>query len=243
MRVPVGGEALRALTFAERGQLLKALSKLIHAHRDELIELAIANGGNTRGDAKFDIDGASGTLAAYAELGIALGKTKFLVDGEAAQLTRSVRFVGQHIAVPRQGVAVHINAFNFPAWGLAEKAAVALLAGVPVITKPATSTALVAHRMIELVVEAKVLPDGRALVRRRLASAICSSHLERAGRARVHRLVATPARMLRGQERRGGAVGARQRRGRQLERRGARAATWRATPRATRSSSPTWCAT
>jgi oxepin-CoA hydrolase/3-oxo-5,6-dehydrosuberyl-CoA semialdehyde dehydrogenase len=155
-----GGEALRALTFAERGQLVKALSKLIHANRDELIALAIANGGNTRGDAKFDIDGASGTLAAYGEVGIALGKTKFLVDGEAAQLTRSVRFVGQHIAVPRQGVAVHINAFNFPAWGMMEKAAVALLAGVPVITKPATSTALVAHRMMELVVDAKILPDG-----------------------------------------------------------------------------------
>ncbi|HEX6836441.1 MAG TPA: 3,4-dehydroadipyl-CoA semialdehyde dehydrogenase [Polyangia bacterium] len=155
-----GGEALRALTFAERGQLVKALSKLVHAHRDELIALAIANGGNTRGDAKFDIDGASGTLAAYGEVGIALGKTKFLVDGEAAQLTRSVRFVGQHIAVPRQGVAVHINAFNFPAWGMMEKAAVALLAGVPVITKPATSTALVAARMMELVVDAKILPDG-----------------------------------------------------------------------------------
>jgi oxepin-CoA hydrolase/3-oxo-5,6-dehydrosuberyl-CoA semialdehyde dehydrogenase len=133
---------------------------LIHGHRDELIALAIANGGNTRGDAKFDIDGAAGTLAAYGEVGIALGKTKFLVDGEAAQLTRSVRFVGQHIAVPRRGVAVHINAFNFPAWGMMEKAAVALLGGVPVITKPATSTALVAARMMELVVESKILPDG-----------------------------------------------------------------------------------
>jgi 3,4-dehydroadipyl-CoA semialdehyde dehydrogenase len=155
-----GGAALRALTFTERGQLVKALSKLIHGHRDELIQLAIANGGNTRGDAKFDIDGASGTLAAYGEVGIALGKVRFLVDGEIGQLTRSVRFVGQHIAVPRQGVAVHINAFNFPAWGMMEKAAVALLAGVPVIAKPATSTALVAHRMMELVVESKLLPDG-----------------------------------------------------------------------------------
>jgi 3,4-dehydroadipyl-CoA semialdehyde dehydrogenase len=155
-----GGEALRALTFAERGQLVKAMSKVVHGHRDELIALAIANGGNTRGDAKFDIDGASGTLAAYGETGIALGKVKFLVDGDATQLTRSVRFVGQHIAMPRQGVAVHINAFNFPAWGMMEKAAVALLAGMPVITKPATSTALVAHRMMELIIEAKILPDG-----------------------------------------------------------------------------------
>src|SRR5437763_10962251 len=107
-----GGAALRALTFMERGQLVKAISKLIHAHRDELIALAIANGGNTRGDAKFDIDGAAGTLAAYGETGMALGKVKFLVDGDATQLTRSVRFVGQHIALPRHGVAVHINAFN-----------------------------------------------------------------------------------------------------------------------------------
>src|ERR1700744_1334990 len=149
----VGGQALRALTFAERGQLLKLLSKLVHAHRDELIALAIANGGNTRGDAKCDIDGGSGTLAAYADLGASIGDAKFLVDGEAAELERSVRFVGQHLAVPRQGVAVHVNAFNFPAWGMLEKAAVAILAGVPVISKPATSTALVAHRIAELIVE------------------------------------------------------------------------------------------
>jgi oxepin-CoA hydrolase/3-oxo-5,6-dehydrosuberyl-CoA semialdehyde dehydrogenase len=156
----VGGAALRALTFGERGQLVKALSKLIHAHRDELLDLAIANGGNTRSDAKFDVDGASGTLAAYGELGASVGATRFLVDGEGAQLTRSVRFYGQHIAVPRAGVAVHINAFNFPAWGFAEKAAVALLAGVPVVSKPATSTVLVAHRIVELIVEAKLLPEG-----------------------------------------------------------------------------------
>jgi 3,4-dehydroadipyl-CoA semialdehyde dehydrogenase len=154
------GAAFRQLTFAERGQLLKAFSKLIHAHRDELIGLAVANGGNTRSDAKFDIDGASGTLAAYAELGAQLGDVKFLTDGEGIQLTRSVRFWGQHIAVPRAGVAVHVNAFNFPAWGLAEKAAVALLAGMPVVSKPATATAMVAHRIVELVVENKVLPEG-----------------------------------------------------------------------------------
>ena len=154
------GATFRALTFADRGQLLKALSKLIHAHRDELIQLAVQNGGNTRSDAKFDIDGAAGTLAAYGELGAQIGAVQFLSDGEGIQLTRSVRFWGQHIAVPRAGVAVHINAFNFPAWGLAEKAAVALLAGVPVIEKPATATALVAHRLVELVVESKILPDG-----------------------------------------------------------------------------------
>jgi oxepin-CoA hydrolase/3-oxo-5,6-dehydrosuberyl-CoA semialdehyde dehydrogenase len=154
------GAIFRRLSFAERGLMLKAFSKLIHAHRDELIQLAVANGGNTRSDAKFDIDGASGTLAAYAELGAQLGDAKFLTDGEGIQLTRSVRFWGQHIAVPRAGVAVHINAFNFPAWGLAEKAAVALLAGMPVVEKPATATALVAHRIVELAVENKIVPEG-----------------------------------------------------------------------------------
>src|SRR6185437_7152674 len=128
-----GGTALRALTFAQRGELLRAMSRAIHTNRDALIELAIKNGGNTRSDAKFDIDGASGTLAAYADLGKELGDQRFLLDGEGVQLGRSPRFFGQHISVPRHGVAVHVNAFNFPAWGLGEKAACALLAGVPVI--------------------------------------------------------------------------------------------------------------
>src|SRR5262249_27214001 len=131
-----------------------------HAKRDELIGLAIANGGNTRGDAKFDIDGAIGTLAAYADLAPELGDTHVLADGDGTQLGRSARLFGQHFYVPRLGVAVHINAFNFPAWGLAEKAATALLAGMPVLSKPATSTALVAHRIVEILVDAKVLPEG-----------------------------------------------------------------------------------
>jgi oxepin-CoA hydrolase/3-oxo-5,6-dehydrosuberyl-CoA semialdehyde dehydrogenase len=155
-----GGTELRRMTFAERGLLLKAVSKLLHSHRDELIQLAIQNGGNTRSDAKFDIDGATGTLAAYGEIGAGIGNARWLTDGDVVQLTRSVRFVGQHIAVPRRGVAVHVNAFNFPAWNMMEKAAVALLAGVPVVEKPATATALVAHRILEILVDAKALPPG-----------------------------------------------------------------------------------
>jgi oxepin-CoA hydrolase/3-oxo-5,6-dehydrosuberyl-CoA semialdehyde dehydrogenase len=155
-----GGPALRALTFAERGELLRAFSRAIHAHRDELIEIGIKNAGNTRGDAKFDIDGASGTLAYYADLGKELGSERFLLDGEGVQLGRSPRFFGQHVSVPRHGVAVHVNAFNFPAWGLAEKAACALLAGMPVISKPATSTAMLAYRIMQIVVEQKILPPG-----------------------------------------------------------------------------------
>jgi oxepin-CoA hydrolase/3-oxo-5,6-dehydrosuberyl-CoA semialdehyde dehydrogenase len=155
-----GGPALRALSFAERGALLKEMAKAIQAHRDELLDLAVANGGNTRSDAKFDVDGAIFTLQTYAEIGASLGTAKFLIDGEGLQLARSPRFHGQHVNVPRHGVAVQINAFNFPAWGLAEKAASALLAGMPVLSKPATSSAMVAHRVMEILVEKKVLPEG-----------------------------------------------------------------------------------
>jgi 3,4-dehydroadipyl-CoA semialdehyde dehydrogenase len=155
-----GGPALRQMTFAERGGLLRAMSKAIHAGREELIALALANGGNTRSDAKFDIDGGTFTLASYADLGDKLGAKKLLVDGEGVQLGRTARLFGQHVWAPRRGVAVHVNAFNFPAWGLAEKAACALLAGMPVVCKPATATAMVTWRMVQMLIEAKVVPDG-----------------------------------------------------------------------------------
>jgi oxepin-CoA hydrolase/3-oxo-5,6-dehydrosuberyl-CoA semialdehyde dehydrogenase len=152
------GPALRELTFAQRGELLRAWSKALHAARDELIGLAMENGGNTRGDAKFDVDGAIATLAHYGDLGAQLGSLHALRDGDAVQLGRTARYAGIHVWVPRDGIAVHINAFNFPAWGTCEKAACALLAGMPVISKPATSTALVAHRVAEIGVP--LLPAG-----------------------------------------------------------------------------------
>jgi oxepin-CoA hydrolase/3-oxo-5,6-dehydrosuberyl-CoA semialdehyde dehydrogenase len=155
-----GGAALRAMTFAERGELLRAMSRAIHGKRDELLALSVRNAGTTRSDAKFDVDGATGTLAYYADLGKELGATRVLEDGEAFQLARSPRLYGAHAWVPRRGVAVHINAFNFPAWGLGEKAACAILAGMPVFVKPATSTALVAFRIAQILVEERVLPDG-----------------------------------------------------------------------------------
>jgi oxepin-CoA hydrolase/3-oxo-5,6-dehydrosuberyl-CoA semialdehyde dehydrogenase len=156
----VGGPALRTMTFAERGALLKRMSAALHEAREELIELSIDNVGATRGDAKFDIDGGIGTLAFYAKLGETLGDRKVVVEGAGETLLRSPRFAGYHVRVPRTGVAVHINAFNFPVWGFAEKAACALLAGVPVITKPATSTALPAWRAIEIVIDKAQLPKG-----------------------------------------------------------------------------------
>lgn len=156
----VGGPALYAMTFAQRGDMLASMASAIHELRDEIIELALKNGGNTRGDAKFDFDGCTGTLQHYAELGRSLGSATMFTDGDPIRLARSPRYVGRHVLTSLSGVAVHINAFNFPAWGFGEKAAVALLAGLPVITKPATSTALVAERIIEKLVEKKVLPEG-----------------------------------------------------------------------------------
>lgn len=155
-----GGPALRDMTFGARGKLLKALSAAIHAHRDELIDISIRNAGTTRGDAKFDIDGATGTLAAYAQYGEQLGDRKILTDGESVQLGRGARFFGLHVYVPRLGAAVHINAFNFPAWNMMEKAACALLAGTPVIEKPGTPTAMVAWRIAQIIVQSGILPEG-----------------------------------------------------------------------------------
>ena len=155
-----GGPALRSLTFAERAEKLQALYDALFPHREEFIELSISNGGNTRNDAKFDVDGSTATLLSYVDVGAALGDRHLLNDGATTQIGRTPRYGGKHILSPLHGAAVHINAFNFPAWGMIEKAAVALLAGMPVISKPATSTALLAYRMTEVIVDSGVLPDG-----------------------------------------------------------------------------------
>jgi phenylacetic acid degradation protein PaaN len=155
----VGGPALRAMTFAERGELLKKMANVLHEHREELLTIAEKNNGGTRGDAKFDVDGATGTLASYARLGAKLGDQKLLVDGGVTRLSRA-RFVAHHVRMPRPGVAVHINAFNFPAWGTFEKVAVSILAGMPVVTKPATATSWLAWRMSQIIVDAEILPAG-----------------------------------------------------------------------------------
>ena len=156
----IGGPALRALSFRQRGALLQALARHLHGHREALLDLAVTSGGNTRGDAKFDVDGGLGVLAAYAELAETLPEDPWLLDGDAAALVRTSKVRAQHLLVPRRGLAVHINAFNFPAGGMLGKAAVALLAGMPVLSKPATSTSALAHRIAELIAEAKVLPEG-----------------------------------------------------------------------------------
>jgi oxepin-CoA hydrolase/3-oxo-5,6-dehydrosuberyl-CoA semialdehyde dehydrogenase len=155
-----GGPALRAMTFAERAVVLQGMYEALFACREEFIELSVLNGGNTRNDAKFDVDGATATLLAYVDVGKKLGDRQLINDGSTEQIGRTPRYGGKHIYSSLCGAAVHVNAFNFPAWGMIEKAAVALLAGMPVISKPATSTALLAHRMTEVLVESGALPDG-----------------------------------------------------------------------------------
>lgn len=156
----VGGEELRKLTYGQRAELLGKIADVLAARRDEWFEIARKNSGNTKADAMIDIDGSIGTLKYFAKIGAKLGDARMLRDGAPSRLARDPNFQGLHVGVPLDGVAVHINAFNFPAWGLWEKAAVSLLAGVPVLAKPATSTAWLAQEMVNAVIEAGILPPG-----------------------------------------------------------------------------------
>jgi len=155
-----GTAALQALTYAERATLLESVARVMQGHRDAYYDIATQNSGTVKGDSAVDIDGAIYTVGTYAKLGASLGAKRFLVDGEAARLGKDPLFQSQHVLVPSRGVALFINAFNFPAWGLWEKAAPALLSGVPVIVKPATATAWLTQRMVKDVVDAGVLPVG-----------------------------------------------------------------------------------
>lgn len=156
----VGGPVLRKMSYAQRAELLGKIAEALAARRDEWFEIARVNSGNTKADASIDVDGSIGTLKFYAKIGSKLGDARVLRDGGPMRLARDANFQGLHVGVPLDGVAVHINAFNFPAWGLWEKAAVSLLAGVPVLAKPATSTAWLAQEMVAAVIDAGILPDG-----------------------------------------------------------------------------------
>jgi oxepin-CoA hydrolase / 3-oxo-5,6-dehydrosuberyl-CoA semialdehyde dehydrogenase len=156
----VGGPNLRKLTFHERAGLLKALAKSLGGHKDELYALSYATGA-TKSDSWIDIDGGISTLFVYASKGTReLPDSRVYVDGSVEALSKSGSFVGQHIYVPLEGAAVHINAFNFPVWGMLEKLAPALLAGVPCIVKPATATSYLTERVVRRIVESEVLPEG-----------------------------------------------------------------------------------
>ena len=155
-----GGANLRKLTFHQRADLLKKLGQYIGERKDALYQLSL-HAGCTRNDAMIDVDGGIGTLMVYAGKGRReLPNAKFLMDGAIEPLGKGGTFAGQHIVTPLHGAAVHINAFNFPCWGLLEKLAPALLAGLPVISKPATVTAYVAHALARMIAESGVLPEG-----------------------------------------------------------------------------------
>ena len=155
----VGGPTLRKMTFHERGRMLKALALHLMSIKDKFYGSS-AQSGATKVDSWIDIEGGIGNLFAYASLRKQFPDETFYVDGEQAPLSKGGSFIGQHICVPKQGVAIHINAFNFPIWGMLEKIAVNLLAGVPAIVKPATVTCYVTELMVKEIVDAKILPEG-----------------------------------------------------------------------------------
>ncbi|MGH8998309.1 MAG: phenylacetic acid degradation bifunctional protein PaaZ [Acidimicrobiia bacterium] len=158
----VGGPALRRLTFHERAGLLKALGGALAERKEELYALSSATGA-TRADSWLDIEGGTGVLAVYASKGRReLPDAPFLVDGDTESLAKDGSFAGVHLRVPKEGVALLVNAFNFPVWGMLEKLAPALLAGVPVLVKPATPTAYLAEAAFRIMTEAGILPAGAA---------------------------------------------------------------------------------
>ncbi|HEU0097349.1 MAG TPA: phenylacetic acid degradation bifunctional protein PaaZ [Allosphingosinicella sp.] len=156
----VGGPALRRLTFHERAHRLKALANAIMARKEELYELSFETGA-TRTDGWIDIEGGAGTLFSFSSKGRReLPNGRILIDGQTEPLSRGGTFVGQHVYTSLQGVAVHINAFNFPVWGMLEKLGPTLLAGVPAIVKPASATGYLAEAAFRIMIEADVLPPG-----------------------------------------------------------------------------------
>jgi oxepin-CoA hydrolase/3-oxo-5,6-dehydrosuberyl-CoA semialdehyde dehydrogenase len=156
----VGGPALRQLTFHERALKLKALAQYLLARKEAYYEISKATGA-TRSDSWIDIEGGIGTLFTYSSKGRReLPNETFLVDGAPEMLSRQGTFAGIHICTPIQGVAVHINAFNFPCWGMLEKISVTLLAGVPAIVKPATQTCYLAECMFRDIVASGIFPEG-----------------------------------------------------------------------------------
>ena len=155
-----GGPALRAMTFHQRAKMLKALGDAIMARKEELYALS-AGTGATRSDSWIDIEGGAGTLFSYASKGRReLPNDRILIDGAPEALSKRGTFVGLHVYTSLQGAAVHINAFNFPVWGMLEKLSPTLLAGVPAIVKPATATAKLAKAAFDILIDAKALPEG-----------------------------------------------------------------------------------
>ncbi len=155
-----GGPALRALTFHDRARMLKALAQALSEHRQALYDLSFETGA-TQKDHLIDIDGGIGTMFVFSSKGRReMPDAQVYLDGDVEQLSRNGTFLGQHICTPLQGVAIHINAFNFPVWGMLEKLAPTLLAGMPAIVKPATNSCYVTELAVRVMLDARVLPDG-----------------------------------------------------------------------------------
>src|SRR5260370_29790233 len=155
-----GGPALRNLSYVQRAEMLANMADALAANRDEYFRISLLNLGANQADASFDVDGAIYTMKYYAKIGRALAEGKMLKEGGVVPLSKTNVFAGQHFLMPGKGVAVFINAFNFPAWGFCEKAAPALLSGVPIVVKPASPTAWLTQRMVEDIVKADILPPG-----------------------------------------------------------------------------------
>ncbi|EBA02196.1 fused aldehyde dehydrogenase/enoyl-CoA hydratase [Rhodobacterales bacterium HTCC2150] len=155
-----GGAALRNMTFHDRARMLKALATYLNERKQQLYDLSF-NTGATQSDNMIDIDGGIGTMFVFASKGRReMPDALVYQDGDLEQLSRNGSFLGQHIYTPMRGVAVHINAFNFPVWGMLEKLAPTLLAGMPAIVKPATSTCYVAEACVRMMLESGLLPKG-----------------------------------------------------------------------------------
>ena len=155
-----GGPAMAGMSFHERGRRLKALGQLLMERKESYYELSACTGA-TRADSWIDIEGGIGALLSYASIGRReFADEAFHVDGPPASLSRNGRFIGRHILSPKPGVAVHINAYNFPCWGMLEKIAPSLLAGMPVLVKPANPTAYLCRAMAKDIIESGLLPEG-----------------------------------------------------------------------------------
>ena len=154
-----GGRVLRKMTFQERGRMLKALAMYLLANKEKYYQVSAWTGA-TRVDSWIDIEGGIGNLFANASLRRQFPDLPYYVDGVAAPLSKNGTFIGHHIMVPKEGVAVHINAFNFPIWGMLEKIAVNFLAGVPAIVKPSGATCYLTEVMVRDIIDAKILPEG-----------------------------------------------------------------------------------
>lgn len=155
----VGGPKLRTMTFQQRGLMIKALAMHLLAKKEDFYKISWATGA-TRIDSWVDIEGGIGNLFTYASLRRQFPDETYCYDGDVARLSKNNTFIGHHICVPKEGVAIHINAFNFPVWGMLEKVAVNWLAGVPAIVKPATVTSFLTEAVVKEIIASKILPEG-----------------------------------------------------------------------------------